>query len=101
MLIKPSKPLEALISHDLSPLKYHKFKIQSQENNKVCLFEEMTNAPVPSEKKPAHWFKRKAPRPLGHHLLHPQILRLLVLLGPEDFEAQSSPLLTVPAYLNL
>ena len=29
-------------------------------------------------------------RSLGHHLLHPQILRLLVLLKPADFEAQSS-----------
>ena len=27
---------------------------------------------------------------LGHQLLHPQILRLLVLLKPIDFEAQSS-----------
>ena len=30
--------------HDLSPLKSHNFKIQAQENNKVGLFEEMTNA---------------------------------------------------------
>ena len=37
------------IWHDLSPLKYLKFKIQAQENNKVRLFEEMTNASVPSE----------------------------------------------------
>ena len=29
-------------------------------------------------------------RSLGHHLLHPQILRLLVLLKPADFEAQRS-----------
>ena len=29
-------------------------------------------------------------RTLGHHILHPQILRLLVLLKPADFEAQSS-----------
>ena len=29
-------------------------------------------------------------RSLGHHLLHPQILRLLVLLAPADFEVQSS-----------
>ena len=29
-------------------------------------------------------------RSLGHHLLHLQILRLLVLLKPADFEAQSS-----------
>ena len=29
-------------------------------------------------------------RSLGHHLLHPQILRLLLLLAPTDFEAQSS-----------
>ena len=28
---------------------YHNFKIQTQENNKVCLFEEVTNAPVPSK----------------------------------------------------
>jgi hypothetical protein len=30
-------------------LKYHKFKIQAQENNEVCLFEEMTNSSTPSE----------------------------------------------------
>ena len=29
-------------------------------------------------------------RSLGHHLLHPLILRLLVLCAPSDFEAQSS-----------
>ena len=29
-------------------------------------------------------------RSLGHHFLHPQILRLLVLLKPVGFEAQSS-----------
>ena len=29
-------------------------------------------------------------RSLGHHLLHPLILRLLVLCAPTDFEAQSS-----------
>ena len=29
-------------------------------------------------------------RSLGHHLLHPLILRLLVLSVPDDFEAQSS-----------
>ena len=29
-------------------------------------------------------------RYLGHHLLHPLILRLLVLCAPADFEAQSS-----------
>ena len=29
-------------------------------------------------------------RSLGNHLLHPQILRLLVLCAPADFEAQSS-----------
>ena len=29
-------------------------------------------------------------RSLGHHLLHPQILRLLVLLKPVDFEDQCS-----------
>ena len=29
-------------------------------------------------------------RSLGHYLLHPQILRLLVLLKPGNFEAQSS-----------
>ena len=29
-------------------------------------------------------------RSLGHHLLHPTILRLLVLCAPTDFEAQSS-----------
>ena len=27
---------------------------------------------------------------LGHHLLHPLILRLLVLCAPTDFEAQRS-----------
>jgi hypothetical protein len=29
-------------------------------------------------------------RYLGHHLLHPLILRLLVLCAPAEFEAQSS-----------
>ena len=29
-------------------------------------------------------------RSLGYHLLHPLILRLLVLCAPADFEAQSS-----------
>ena len=29
-------------------------------------------------------------RSLGHHLLHPQIVRLSVLLKPADFEAQNS-----------
>ena len=29
-------------------------------------------------------------RSLGHHLLQPLILRLLVLCAPADFEAQSS-----------
>ena len=29
-------------------------------------------------------------RSLGHHLLHPLILRLLVLCAPSDFDAQSS-----------
>jgi hypothetical protein len=29
-------------------------------------------------------------RSLGHHILHPLILRLLVLCAPTDFEAQSS-----------
>ena len=52
MLYKPSEPLQALIWHDLSPLKYHIFKIQAQENNKVCLFEEMTNVSGPFETKP-------------------------------------------------
>ena len=28
---------------------------------------------------------------LGHYLLHPQILKLLVLCAPADFETQSSP----------
>ena len=51
-LFEPSEPLQALISHDLSPLKYDKFKIQAQENNEVCLFEEMTNVSAPSEQKP-------------------------------------------------
>ena len=31
-------------------------------------------------------------RSLGHQLLHPLILRLLVLYAPADFEPQSSPL---------
>ena len=31
-----------------------------------------------------------ARRSLGHHLLHPLILRLLVLCAPADFQAQSS-----------
>ena len=30
-------------------------------------------------------------RSLGHHLLHPLILRLIVLCAPADFETQSSP----------
>jgi hypothetical protein len=29
-------------------------------------------------------------RSLGHHLLHPLILRLIVLCAPAEFEAQSS-----------
>ena len=33
-------------------MKYLKFKNQAQENKKVHLFEEMTNASIPSEKKP-------------------------------------------------
>ena len=37
--------------HDLSLLKSHNFKIQAKENNKVHLFEKMTNALVSSEKK--------------------------------------------------
>ena len=47
--LNPSEPLLALIWHDLSPLKSHNFKIQAQENNEVCLFEEMTNSSMPSE----------------------------------------------------
>jgi hypothetical protein len=42
-------------------------------------------------------------RSLGHNLLHLHILRLLVLLKPADFEAQSSLLLikqTAPADPN-
>ena len=35
-------------------------------------------------------------RSLGHHLLHPQILRLLVLLKPADLEDQSSLLKNRP-----
>ena len=35
--------------HDLSPLKSQNFKIQAQENNKVCMFEEMANVSVSSE----------------------------------------------------
>ena len=31
----------------------------------------------------------------GRHLLHPQILRLLVLLKPADFEAQSSSIVQI------
>ena len=49
LLFEPLEPLQALIWHDVSPLKYHKFKIQAQENNEVRLFEEMTNASAPSE----------------------------------------------------
>ena len=49
LLFEPSEPLQALIWHDLSPLKFYKFKIQAQENNEVRLFEEMTNASAPSE----------------------------------------------------
>jgi hypothetical protein len=37
------------LEHDLSHLQYLEFKIQAQENNKVCLFEEMTNVSIPSE----------------------------------------------------
>ena len=47
--LSPSELHKVLIWHVLSPLEYHKFKIQAQENNKVHLFEEMTNARVPSE----------------------------------------------------
>ena len=47
-----SELLQALIWHYLSPSKHLEFKIQAQENIKVRLFEEMTNASVPSEKKP-------------------------------------------------
>jgi hypothetical protein len=36
----------------LSHLEGKKFKILAQENNEVCLFEEMTNASALSEKKP-------------------------------------------------
>ena len=46
------EPLETLQTHDLSPLKSHNLKIQAQKNSKVHLFEEITNASVPSEKKP-------------------------------------------------
>ena len=52
-LFEPSELHQALIWHDLRPLKYHKFKIQTQENNKVSLFEKITNASVPSEYKPS------------------------------------------------
>ena len=43
------EPRQALIWHDLSPLKFYKFKIQAQENYEVRLFEETTNASAPSE----------------------------------------------------
>ena len=46
--ISAFRAASALIWYDLSPIKYYKFKIQAQENDKVCLFEEMTNASVPS-----------------------------------------------------
>ena len=49
LLFEPSESHQALIWHNLSPLKYYKFKIQAQEINKVRLFEEMTNASVLSE----------------------------------------------------
>jgi hypothetical protein len=38
--------------YNFSPLKSQNFKIEAQENNEVCLFEEMTNSFTPSEKKP-------------------------------------------------
>ena len=47
------KPYLSLLSHfrSLTDIIWApwNFKIQAQENNKVCLFEEMTNASVPSE----------------------------------------------------
>ena len=42
---------ECNLSHK-RPLKSHEFKSQAQENNEVCLFEEMTNASALSEQKP-------------------------------------------------
>ena len=48
--IEPLKLLQALTWHDMSPLKSYNFKIQAQDDNKVGLFEEMSNASVPSEK---------------------------------------------------
>ena len=39
-------------------------------------------------------------RSMEHHLLHPQILKLLVLLKPADFEAHSSLEQTAPTDLN-
>jgi hypothetical protein len=48
-LFEPSEPLQALLWQDLSHLKSPNFKIQAQENNKVRLFEEMTNSSVTSE----------------------------------------------------
>ena len=42
-LFEPSVVLQALMWHDLSPLKSQNFKIQAQQNNKVCMFQEMAN----------------------------------------------------------
>ena len=47
--LNSSELQQAFIWHDFSPLKHHKFKIQAQKKNNVRLFEEMTNASVPSE----------------------------------------------------
>jgi hypothetical protein len=70
--------LQALMWHDLSPSKYHKFKIQAQENNKVRLFEKMTNESVPSEYKPSLYtiFRRPSKVYYGLHVIF--LLRDLV-----------------------
>ena len=47
-----SEQLHVLIWHDLSHLEGKKFKILAQENNQVCLFEEMTKASALADKKP-------------------------------------------------
>ena len=39
--------LQRPLSDMINPLKSHNFKIQTQENNRVCLFEEMTNQEPP------------------------------------------------------
>ena len=52
MLKEALEQLKVLFWHDLSHLEGKKLKNLAQENNEVCLFEEMTNASALSEKKP-------------------------------------------------